>query len=124
MSVRLWLVAYGGAVGAGLLLLGLLFAFTNPKMIGPIGVTIWFVLVWAWLASVFTLLLYGFKAYFRIHGTGAARLRYARRQGALIGAWLAGMLSLSSLGQLGWLDGILLGILIGIVEVYVRFRWP
>ena len=42
----------------------------------------------------------------------------------LVGAWIVGMLSLSSLRQLGPLDAILLGILLVIVEVYVRFRWP
>jgi hypothetical protein len=42
----------------------------------------------------------------------------------LLGGWLVGMASLSSLRQLGPLDAILLGILLVIVEVYVRFRWP
>jgi hypothetical protein len=34
------------------------------------------------------------------------------------------LLALSSLHQLSSLDGILLALLLGIVEVYVRLRWP
>lgn len=97
---------------------------TNPVQLRPLGVTFWFVVLYLALASVCTLLLYAAKSYLRLHATGAGRLRYATRQGLLISAWLVGMLALSSLRQFGWLDGILLGILLVIVEVYVRFRWP
>lgn len=96
----------------------------NPLVLGPAGVTLWFVVVYSALASIVTLVLYAAKSYLRLHSTGAARLRYSWRQGLLIGGWLTGLLCLSSLNQLGWLDAILLGILLVIVEVYVRFRWP
>jgi len=76
------------------------------------------------LASLVTLGLYAAKTYLRLHSTGAARLRYSWRQGLLVAGWLAGLLALSSLNQLGLLDAILLGILLVIIEVYVRFRWP
>jgi hypothetical protein len=92
--------------------------------LGPVGVTIWFVVAFASLASVLTLGLYAAKSYLHLHSTSAGRLRYSWRQGALIAAWVIGVLSLSSLRQLGLLDAILLGILLVIIEVYVRFRWP
>ena len=98
--------------------------YTNPNSIGPLGVTIWFIGLFSGLASLVTLGLYAIKSYLRLHATGAARLRYSGRQGMLLAGWIVGMMSLSSLRQLGLLDAILLGILLVIVEVYVRFRWP
>jgi hypothetical protein len=104
--------------------LGFSLMLTNPVMLGPFGVTVWFVVLYSSLASIFALGLYAVKSYLRLHSTGASRLRYSWRQGLLVGGWLTGMLCLSSLGQLGLLDAILLGILLVIVEIYVRFRWP
>ncbi len=97
---------------------------TNPQALGPVGVTLWFVVAYSGIASVFALTIYAAKSYLRLHSTGAGRLRYSWRQGLLIAGWLIGLLCLSSLHQLGLLDAILLGILLVIVEVYVRFRWP
>jgi hypothetical protein len=93
-------------------------------MLGPVGVTVWFLWLYAGLAAMSTLALYGLKSYLRLHSTNVGRLRYSWRQGLLIGAWIVGLLALSSLRQLGLLDAILLGILLIIVEVYMRFRWP
>ena len=105
---------------------GLVFSLiaTSPRALGPLGVTLWFVVIYLSLVSVIALALYAGKSYLKIHSTGAARLRYSWRQGLLVGGWLTGILSLSSLNQLSLLDVILLGILLVIVEVYVRFRWP
>ncbi|HEY2003591.1 MAG TPA: hypothetical protein VGH44_00560 [Candidatus Saccharimonadia bacterium] len=97
---------------------------SNPLAIGPAGVTMWFLVLFLALASLVTLALYGVKIYLRLHGTGAARLRYSWRQGLLVGGWLTGLLALSSLRQFGLWDAILLGLLLVIVEIYVRFRWP
>jgi hypothetical protein len=97
---------------------------TNPAAIGPLGVTLWFVVLFLGLAAIFTLGFYGAKRFLRLHVTALSRLRYAWRQGLLVSGWVAGLLALSSLRQLGWLDAILLALLLVIVEVYVRFRWP
>ena len=97
---------------------------TNPLALGPFGVTAWFVAVYASVASILALGAYGIKTFLRIHATRASRLRYSWRQGLLGSAWLVGIVALSSLNQLSLLDVILLGILLVIVEVYVRFRWP
>jgi hypothetical protein len=76
------------------------------------------------LAAILTLAIYTAKTFLRLHITSAGRLRYSWRQGLLASGWLTGMLALSSLRQLGLLDAILLALLLVIVEVYVRFRWP
>jgi hypothetical protein len=97
---------------------------TSPVMIGPVGVTIWFVALLTEAAALATLALYGIKTYLHLHATQALRLRYSWRQGWLIGGWATSLLALNSLQQLGIKDAILLGLLLLIVEVYVRLRWP
>lgn len=97
---------------------------TNPLAIGPVGVTVWFVVLFWDLVSLMALALYLAKSFLHVHSTRVQRLRYSWRQGLLLGGWTAGLLALSSLNQLGLRDAILLALLLVIVEVYVRFRWP
>lgn len=111
------------AAGVGLTLIVSLFA-TNPAAIGPVGVTLWFVAVLTEAAAASTLALYLVKSYLHLHATQANRLRYSWRQGWLVGGWATALLALNSLQQLGIKDAILLGLLLAIVEVYVRLRWP
>jgi hypothetical protein len=105
---------------------GLVFSLvlTNPSGIGPLGVTLWFLVFFGSLAAIFALGFYVAKTFMHVHATGVARLRYSWRQGMLVSGWVTGLLALSSLRQLGLLDAILLGLLLAIVEIYVRFRWP
>jgi hypothetical protein len=116
------LLGLWSAVG-GVVLLTTMFV-TTPAAVGPVGVTIWFILLFSFISSASTLLLYFIKLYFKLHATKQQRLRYAWRQGLLLSGWVAGLLALSSLGQLGLRDAILLGLATIIVELYVRFRWP
>jgi hypothetical protein len=104
--------------------LALSLLLTNPAMIGPLGVTVWFVVLFLALSGIFCLALYSAKTFLHLHGVGTSRLRYSWRQGLLLGGWVSGLLALSSLHQLSGLDAILLALLLVIVEVYVRFRWP
>lgn len=97
---------------------------TNPTMIGPLGVTVWFVVLFVGLSAGIALGLYTTKTFMHVHTSSVSRLRYSWRQGLLLSGWVTGLLALSSLGQLGWLDAILLALLLVIVEVYVRLRWP
>jgi hypothetical protein len=124
MTVLGWLsvLIIWSVVSVATLILSLV--FTSPVAIGPAGVTVWFVVLFASLASLACLALYTAKTFLHVHATAVSRLRYSWRQGLLIGGWISGIIALSSLRQLGVLDGILLGILLVIVEVYVRFRWP
>ncbi len=105
-------------------LLGMSLVVTNPLAIGPIGVTLWFLLLFSDLAALLAVVLYGVKAYFHVHGSAAPRLRYSWRQGLLLGGYITGLLALSSLDQFSWRDALLLGLVVVIAEVYVRFRWP
>ena len=106
--------------------LALLFSvlLTNPSGIGPVGVTVWFVVFLMTVAADLALLLYGIKVYLKLHQMGSSRLRYSWRQGLLLSGWITGILALSSLRQINLRDAILLGLLLVIVEVYVRLRWP
>jgi hypothetical protein len=118
---RMSLLVLGAAV-SGVLLIVSLFV-TNPLAIGPLGVTVWFVLLLLSLGSGLTLGLYGIKTFLRLHDNGGERLRHSTRQGFLLAGWVTGILALSSLHQFNLRDAILLGLLLGIVELYVRFRW-
>lgn len=111
-----------GAIATALALLSLL--ATNPVTVGPAGVTTWFVVLFVALSCIATLALYFAKTFLRVHPTRANRLRYSWRQGLLVSGWATCLIALSSLRQLGVWDGILLGLLLLIVEGYVRLRWP
>lgn len=113
----IWTVVSVAGVALSLLM-------TNPANIGPLGVTVWFVVLFLALSAMFCLALYSAKTFLHLHAAGTNRLRYSWRQGLLLGGWVSGLLALSSLHQLGGWDAILLALLLVIVEVYVRFRWP
>ena len=114
----IWSVASSIAVGLSLFM-------TNPLAIGPVGVTIWFVLLLLSVAATVAVILYLVKTFLHVHeGAAASRLRYSWRQGLLVSSWAVGVLALASLHQFGLRDAILLGLLLAIIEVYVRFRWP
>lgn len=97
---------------------------TNPLALGPMGVTLWFVVLFASASAVACLGLFAAKSFLHVHPTRVQRLRYSRRQGLEVGGWITAMLCLSSLRQLGGLDAILLALLLVIVETYMRLRWP
>lgn len=124
MAVLGWLAVLVLWLAVAALGLGLSFVLTNPLALGPLGVTLWFLALFGGLAAAICLVLYATKTFLRIHTNGIVRLRYSWRQGMLISGWVTGLLALSSLHQLSSLDGILLALLLGIVEVYVRLRWP
>ena len=111
-----------GSIGLVVILLSMV--FLSPTDIGPAGVTVWFVLLLMTLSSWLSLGLYALKSYLALHDSARQRLRYSLRQGWLVGGGVVSLLALASLRQLGWLDAILLGLILGIIEVYVRLRWP
>jgi hypothetical protein len=106
------------------LLLAASLVFLTPIGLGPAGVTVWFVVLLGFLGTLLALIFYTAKTFLHSHTTGVARLRYSLRQGFLIGGWGTAMLALRSVRQLSLLDAILLALLLLIVEVYVRLRWP
>lgn len=112
-----------GWAGVGSILIILSFFVTNPVRLGPIGVTLWFLVLLSVLFAIFSLAIYFIKIYFRLHENHSVRLRYSMRQGLLISFWVTALLALSSLGQYSLKDAILFGLLLLIIEFYVRLRY-
>lgn len=109
------------AIGSwGLLLASLI--LTNPPMIGPLGVTLWFILLLSALATTLTLGAYSLKRFLGLESTPTNRLKVAWRQGGLLGAYLTLLLAMSSLGQLALRDAVLLAAIIVCTELLIRFR--
>jgi len=105
-------------------IIGLSLFLTSPLAIGPVGATLWFLILLSGIASLVAVVLYTAKSYLHVHESRQNRLRYSWRQGLLLAGWVAAVLALSSLRQFNPRDAILLGLLLVIIEVYVRFRWP
>ena len=124
MAVLAWLSLLVIGTASGVVVLGLSLLFTNPLSLGPLGVTLWFLLLFGTMATTMCLVLYAAKSFLHVHGTNLGRLRYSWRQSMLLSGWATGLLALSSLHQLSGLDAILLALLVVIVEIYVRLRWP
>lgn len=109
------------AIGSWGLLLASLF-LTNPTMIGPLGVTLWFLVLLSALATALTVGVYSLKRFIDHGPTPSIRLRVSWRQGGLIGAYLTLLLAMRSLGQLALRDAVLLAAIIVCTELFIRFR--
>ncbi len=96
--------------------------FTNPLAIGPLGVTLWFLALFAFVGNLIAGGMILIKP--RLFPTMTARklILSSWRQGLLIGGEVTMLLALASLRQLGWRDVILLTGLVALVEVYFRAR--
>lgn len=119
LKSRLGLITVLAAGPGALTLLAVL--TTNPRGIGPTGVTLWFVGLGVAICHALALGLYWLKRRFT-NQTDAARLDNSWRQGLLLGGALTSMLALSSLRQLQSRDVILISIFILVVEFYLRTR--
>lgn len=95
---------------------------TTPTGIKPIGVTLWFLVLWVALASGIALLLDTIKRVFGPKKPEGRKFQPSLRQGILIGSWLTIVIALSSLRQLSLRDLILTCLLIIIIEFYMRLR--
>lgn len=110
-----------GTMAAALVVLAMI--FTSPVSIGPIGVTVWFLLLLCAIASLLAGALFWYKLRSpRIQNTEDKLLQHSWRQGWLIGGALVALLALSSLRQLTGRDaGIILGIML-LLEIFLRSR--
>jgi hypothetical protein len=95
---------------------------TNPASIGPVGVTLWFLALLAALTGGLSLVLFWFKRLVRSHHTESRQLQVAARQATLIALGLVIFLALSSLRQLSLGDVVLVALLLGLSEFYLRAR--
>lgn len=121
LAARLSALIGWAGVGSVLILLSLF--VTNPSKLGPFGVTLWFLVFLSVIFALLSLGLYFAKIFLRLHENHSTRLRYSMRQGLLLSFWITALLALSSLGQYGPKDAILLGLLLLIIELYVRLRY-
>lgn len=108
-------------VGAGVLTIGTMVA-TNPMQVGPVGVTLWFLVLMVSLTGVIALGLYVAKRRVVAEQSARARISSCLRQGLLVGGGLTVLTALSSLRQLSLRDAVLLSILLGLIEFYFRSR--
>ncbi len=115
--IGLWTALAGGGLVLSLIA-------TNPAAIGPLGVTLWFLAVFTALSGAVSLILYAAKSYLHLHATGHQRLRYSVRQGLLVGGWATALLALASLQQFNLRDGLLLGLILVVIELYARLTRP
>lgn len=105
-----------------LLVLFLALTSTSPASIGPIGVTVWFLLLLIASGSGLSLLLYLIKRQRPEQTTVSRRQQLASsiRQGSLLGGYITVILALSSLRQLDLRDAVLVAILALLMEFYFR----
>ena|SRR5687768_12345804 len=90
---------------------------TNPDLLGPFGITVWFLGLFLTLANLFSLILYTFK---RRRGQPERALAVSIRQGILLSIWISSLLALNSLKQLSVRDVVLISLLVVLGEFYMR----
>jgi hypothetical protein len=115
--IGLWTALAGGGLVLSLVA-------TNPAAIGPLGVTLWFLALFTALSGILSLVLYTGKTYLHLHTSTHQRLRYSSRQAMLIAGWATALLALASLQQFNIRDGLLLGLILVVVELYMRLTRP
>lgn len=116
------LVLLGGVSSALTFLVLIIMILTNPAKIGPVGVTAWFILLFAALSMLTATALYIFKQRLLSHDSDRRKILVSLRQGSLIGAGITIFVALSSLRQLSAKDIILVIILLALTEGYLRTR--
>lgn len=124
MSIAAWLRLMHLVSVLGGLLMILVMLLWSPSDLGPFGVTLWFLAALVVMSAVLGSGLYWLKGYFQVHESRLGRLRASVRQGLLLAGLVTVSLAFSSLGQLSWLDVVLFGTVLLIIEFYVRYRWP
>lgn len=94
-----------------------LMIFTTPQQVGPAGVTLWFLIVLLFLASIFALALYGKSIWGTRDMSAGFMTRIMRNSLIIAGACVVG-LALSSLRTLSLRDAALVGASCGIILLY------
>ncbi len=108
------------AVTGGIVVLTLI--ATNPTVIGPAGVTLWFVALFMAIQGASTLGLYILKSRSEQAVGPYQKLTASSRQGLLLSGVLTVSLALSSLRQLSGRDLGLILLLALLIEIYFRAR--
>lgn len=122
MNVRTYLSAMMAVtIIAGGAVLVQLVAY-NPTSLGPAGVTLWFIAMFAALQGAITLGLFRLKRRYGELLSPGKRFMSSWRQALLIAGVVVILLALSSLRQLSLRDAVLLSVLALLVEFYGRTR--
>ena len=92
----------------------------SPDDLGPYGITIWFVVLFASLSGLLAVFLYWYKKLAKRQLNPRQRLLESVRQGILMSIFLISLLALNSLKQLSLRDVVLISLLLVLVEFYMR----
>jgi hypothetical protein len=112
--------ALAGVVGLSLAAVAML--AVAPSMLGPLGVTLWFVLLLGGLAGIFIAASYMLGGKLQPKSGIKQQKQAAMRRGLLLGGYATIVLGLSSLQQLNLRDALLLLLLLLLAEFYVVAR--
>lgn len=93
---------------------------TTPDQLGPFGITLWFILFLIMLGGLLTFIIYWFKRLGNNQQPPEAKFVTALRYGILSSTWITALVALNSLRQLGLKDIVLVSILVGLIEFYLR----
>ncbi len=119
----LWLtVLFLLFIGSGILLV-LSFIYTNPKNLGPAGVTFWFINLLIFLSSLISVIVFGTRMFQKDARKQKGKvLSDSFRTGFLVGFCMTVLVALSSLHSLSIRDIILFVLTVILVEIYFRTR--
>ena len=96
---------------------------TNPSVLGPGGVTFWFIMVLVFVASSFTLLIYNLQKRRPKYAENKSKCYFkSLRSGLILGVSLTVLSALSSLRSLSWRDFFLFAAAVIVIEVLLRTR--
>lgn len=93
---------------------------TTPDQLGPFGITVWFITFLIMLAGLLTFIFYSLKRSRDSQVPLEAKFVTSLRYGVLVSTWVTALVALNSLHQLGLKDIVLVSILVGLIEFYLR----
>lgn len=108
-------VTGAGALGA----CALAMVATTPAMVGPFGVTLWFVSLLVGLASWVAVVAFVIERRLRPNVSKNQLIANSVRRGLLLSGYAVVLLGLSSLQQLSLRDVLLLALFIVLIEFYM-----
>lgn len=118
--LRVSIVLFTGIISGCLLLLSII--LFSPSVIGPIGVTLWFVLLMIFLTSLFGLSFYIMQKKEDSSQKLIKSFSSSIRVGFLLAFAITFLLALKSLRSLTFKDVILLILILFLVEIYFRTK--
>ncbi len=119
MTSRRFITTTGTTAAAAALGCLLAMLALSPVEAGPVGVTLWFVLLLVAVSGALGLAAFAVSRNLRPNAETGDLVPAALRRGLLVGGYVTILLALSSLQQLNLRDAGLLALLLGLIEFYV-----